>query len=185
MTANAFLEDRRNCLDAGMNDHVSKPVDPSALYATLLRWLPLRQQEDAPSALAGSPNAEGDDKHQALKRRLAQIDDLDWPTALSNVGGNEALLLRLIAAFVKLYSAGVPALLQSEVPDAIGQWMEACHSLRGAVAALGGTAFAERLQDFEVELAQASKPAEQEAAARQLHDDLMALVAKLIHAIEQ
>jgi PAS domain S-box-containing protein len=39
MTANAFEDDRKNCLDAGMNDHLSKPVVPAHLYQTLLRWL--------------------------------------------------------------------------------------------------------------------------------------------------
>jgi PAS domain S-box-containing protein len=40
MTANAFLDDRQACLDAGMDDHVAKPVNPELLYVTLLRWLP-------------------------------------------------------------------------------------------------------------------------------------------------
>ncbi|MEW6676709.1 MAG: PAS domain S-box protein [Pseudomonadota bacterium] len=39
MTANAFQDDRQRCLDAGMNDHISKPVDPDCLYETLLKWL--------------------------------------------------------------------------------------------------------------------------------------------------
>ena len=39
MTANAFHEDRLACLDAGMSDHISKPVVPEVLFATLLKWL--------------------------------------------------------------------------------------------------------------------------------------------------
>jgi len=39
MTANAFLEDKGNCLGAGMNDFLFKPFDPEVLYSTLLKWL--------------------------------------------------------------------------------------------------------------------------------------------------
>jgi CheY-like chemotaxis protein len=39
MMANAFDEDRQVCLEAGMNDHIGKPVDPDNLFETLLMWL--------------------------------------------------------------------------------------------------------------------------------------------------
>ena len=44
MTANAFTEDKVRCLDAGMNDFVTKPVSPPVLYETILRWLSPRSE---------------------------------------------------------------------------------------------------------------------------------------------
>ena len=39
MTADAFAEDIRRCLDAGMNDHIAKPIEPDNLYKTIAAWL--------------------------------------------------------------------------------------------------------------------------------------------------
>ena len=40
MTANAWDQERQQCFDAGMNDHVAKPVDPDVLAQSLLKWVP-------------------------------------------------------------------------------------------------------------------------------------------------
>ena len=43
MTANAYDEDRKACIAAGMNDHISKPVAPEALFKTLLKWMEVQK----------------------------------------------------------------------------------------------------------------------------------------------
>ena len=45
MTANAMAADREKCLDAGMNDHIGKPIDPDQLFSVLLRWAEHRKIE--------------------------------------------------------------------------------------------------------------------------------------------
>jgi CheY-like chemotaxis protein len=39
LTANAFVEDKTRCFEAGMNDFLTKPVDPDLLFETVLKWL--------------------------------------------------------------------------------------------------------------------------------------------------
>jgi CheY-like chemotaxis protein len=42
LTANAFSEDRQRCLDAGMNEHMAKPLSVEGMTAVLTRWLTAR-----------------------------------------------------------------------------------------------------------------------------------------------
>jgi CheY-like chemotaxis protein len=44
MTANAFDEDRQACIEAGMDDHIGKPIDPEKLFETLYKWLSQAKQ---------------------------------------------------------------------------------------------------------------------------------------------
>ncbi len=45
MTANAFAEDKQHCMDAGMNDFITKPVDPDILFSRLAKWLSQHRPE--------------------------------------------------------------------------------------------------------------------------------------------
>jgi len=45
MTAHAMADDRRKSLEAGMNDHITKPIDPDILFDTLVKWIPAKKRE--------------------------------------------------------------------------------------------------------------------------------------------
>jgi two-component system sensor histidine kinase/response regulator len=72
MTANAFDDDRRACLAAGMNDHLAKPVDPERLYATLARWIP--EARRAPGAAAATLPATGRAARRGLGDDVVDAD---------------------------------------------------------------------------------------------------------------
>ena len=54
MTAHAMQGDREKCLEAGMNDYVSKPISPQALAEALEKWLP-KEAAAATKQAAGKP----------------------------------------------------------------------------------------------------------------------------------
>ena len=179
MTANAFSDDRRACLDAGMNDHLSKPVDPDALYATLKRWLPLpggRSEGQLRSAQIRDAEPRSSD---ALLTRLTDIDGFDLVAALRQVGERPAMLIRLLAMFVENYRGGIPELSGPPGDDTRLRWLAACHALRGACSALGCSELAQQLAVFEQSVATSTDMAALSSQARAVNHELLQLVSRL------
>jgi signal transduction histidine kinase/CheY-like chemotaxis protein/HPt (histidine-containing phosphotransfer) domain-containing protein len=91
MTAHALVEERQRCLDAGMNDHVSKPIDPDALFSTLLRWAkPRPKQTPEPQP----PLAKTGDEVT-----LPEIAGIHMSDGLKRVAGNKRLYRDLLMQF--------------------------------------------------------------------------------------
>ncbi len=91
MTAHALVEERQKCLEAGMSDHVSKPIDPDALLSTLLRWAKPRQV-----VAAGTETRPAKAKDDTT---LPEIEGVDLEDGLRRVVGNKRLYRDLLVQF--------------------------------------------------------------------------------------
>jgi two-component system, sensor histidine kinase and response regulator len=92
MTAHALVEERQRCLDAGMNDHITKPIDPDALFATLLRWASPRTEATATPRIRPPVSAPNDDG-------VPDIEGIDTVNGLKRVAGNKRLYRDLLNQF--------------------------------------------------------------------------------------
>jgi CheY-like chemotaxis protein len=175
MTANAFAEDQAECLRAGMNDHIAKPVDPVVMYETLLRWLPAKPASGGVAIGIGAPGP------QSLQERLALIDGFDVAVGLQNVGGQISVLTRVLRRFVNTYRGGLPSLLDATGTeyDAVLAWRSACHSVRGALAAIGAQRLTAEVAALEIELRELRSRSGFIAQGAKVHEDLKSLVDRL------
>jgi two-component system, sensor histidine kinase and response regulator len=143
MTANAFAEDRQACLNAGMLDHVSKPVNPDDLFSAILRWLP-EQPAFACADSAVLPSSAGSEGEASQSSRetmeaLTAIAGLDAATALHTLRDKLQTYLRLLGLFAD--SHGDDACKLHDLIDR-AQFKEAehvAHALKSAAGNLGAT----------------------------------------------
>lgn len=137
MTANVMAGDREKCLEAGMNDHLAKPIEPDKLFEALLRWIP--RYRAALNVAAGQ--AVMAQKPPANSAQL-DIPGIDTQSALKRTGGNreryELLLRRFADSQVSTVGEIRAALMAKDSATA----QRIAHSLKGAAANLGANALA-------------------------------------------
>jgi PAS domain S-box-containing protein len=139
MTANAMASDRILCLEAGMNDHIAKPIDPDQLFGVLLRWI--KRPDGDGKAARGGGAALGSDGRGG-NAELA-IQGIDVPAGLRRTGGNRQRYATLLRKFAEQQSGTVGAIETALAIGDAGGAERAAHSLKGAAATLGASSLSE------------------------------------------
>ena len=132
MTADVMEGDRERATQAGMVDHIAKPLNVAQMFATLTQWIAPR---DAVASAAVSL-----DPITPTSATLPLVEGLDTAKGLATVMGNRALYARQLARFFSNYQdfAGVFARAQADADASAAQ--RAAHNLRGIAGNLGAGA---------------------------------------------
>jgi CheY-like chemotaxis protein len=101
MTAHAIAGYREDCLAAGMNDYVTKPIDRERLFAALAAWTKPRP---IPMEGGGEAQGEGPEAPKPAMDLPDALPGVDVAKALARLGGNRRLLWKLLANFGKDHS---------------------------------------------------------------------------------
>ena len=127
MTAHAMPEERERCLAIGMNDHLAKPIDPTALAATLARW---HEERPGASAPAPAPAKDGTDA-------LPPIPGVNTTQGLARMAGNQALYRRLLLRFVDTQIGTGEHIRQALAEGDITAAEHLAHTLKGVAGNIG------------------------------------------------
>ncbi|RNF29067.1 hypothetical protein NM04_19870, partial [Massilia aurea] len=159
MTAHALASDRALSRLAGMNDHVTKPIDPDLLFCTLLKWIdPARLEgRPAPQGLLPAVQAQAPGHDPASTAALPAVPGIDWRLALDKVDGQRRRLEKRAGSFVREYAAAPRILRDALAAGDHPRLQGLAHNLKSSAAYVGA-----------FELAGAASRLEQDLRAGQL-----------------
>ncbi len=138
MTAHAMKGDRERCLEAGMNDHVAKPVEIDQLLSTLAQWI---KRVDRPPLLHSPPICFVDTEREELIP--CDLPGIDVTSGLQRLGGKGRLFRKLLKDVARDY-----ANTADEIRDAIAQGdMALARRLTHTLKGVAGNIAAKTLYD--------------------------------------
>jgi CheY-like chemotaxis protein len=171
MTANAMAGDREKCIEAGMNDHLAKPIDPDKLFEALLHWIRARTAAPnvaaAPVVTAQKPPADS---------APLEIAGIDTQSALRRTGGNRQRYVSLLRRFADSQVGAVGEIRAALKAQDSAAARRIAHSLKGAAANLGANALATAAGSAEVAIKTQS---DVEPALGEMERTLLAAVAAI------
>jgi HPt (histidine-containing phosphotransfer) domain-containing protein len=149
MTAHAMAGDEAKSMQAGMNDHITKPIDPDQMFATLQKWIKPLAGRAATQKLAVIDKPPEADHAVSDESELPEsLPGFDLTAGLSRLMGNKRLYRKLLLDFEANYGG-----VTDEIREAIGaKDFEQAHSLVHNLKGLAGNLEATDLQAAAVEM---------------------------------
>jgi two-component system sensor histidine kinase/response regulator len=132
MTAHAMAGDEDKSLDAGMNGHVAKPIDPDQLFSTLQKWIKpseKRVQVQQPETPVERP--EPDKAVPAEDELPKSLPGFDLPAGLERLRGNKRLYRKLLLDFGANYKGVAGEIHKALDSSDLGQAHSLIHNLKG------------------------------------------------------
>jgi signal transduction histidine kinase/DNA-binding response OmpR family regulator len=146
MTAHAMAGDRDKSLEAGMNDHITKPIDPDLLYRTLRKWIPAARLTGRAVPAAGSQAAaaagaasHGGGSLGVGSAAVAAPAMLDMQRALSAADQQYHLVIKRASSFLRGYQHGPQTIQQALDGGDFNTLQSLAHNLKASAAYIGAT----------------------------------------------